>query len=234
MTTPRFAAVAAGRSVALACRLGEQRGVAAMEFALIAPVLAILLFGSAEVLRAVRARMLLTQAVSMTADVIAAQFKAVASASGGAGTLQDFCNGAKLILQPSMRNSFSLTIVNITYTPSNTSTPYAVLWEDDKACSPTVGAAYSVNGPPDNSAKTSADLKIVASQYVTAAQPTVIVIIGKVKYTPTVLTMQPVVGEAIDFTYTKYVNPRNTSLPCFNKSNVPCTTDAKTGKVQDD
>jgi len=218
MITRRFAAAAAGPGMALTCRhLGEQRGVAAMEFALLVPVLLILLFGSAEVLRAVRARMLLTQAVSMTADVIAAQFKAVPSASGGIGTLQDFCSGAKLILQPTMRSSFSMTIVNITFTPSNTLKPYAVLWKDDHACS-TVGTAFDKS--------TSADLETVASQYVNAAQPTVIVIIGNVNYVPPVLTLKPIIGEAINFTYTKYVNPRNTSLPCFTLSKAPCTTDA--------
>ena len=182
------------------------------------------MFGSAEVLRAIRARMLLTQAISMTADVIAAQFKAIASASGGPGTLQDFCTGAQLILQPSMRSSFSMTIVNITYTPSNVLTPYAVLWEDDHAC-PAAGTPYGVSG--------SAALQAVASQYVTAAQPTVIVIIGNVNYVPVKLTAAPIVGEAINFTYTKYVNPRNTSLPCFDSSNAPCTMAAGSTIVQD-
>ncbi len=117
-----------------------------------------------------------------------------------------------------------MTVVNITYTPSNTSAPYAVLWEDDKACS-TTGAPYGVSGSPA--------LQAVASQYVSAAQPTVIVIIGNVNYVPPALTLKPVVGEAINFTYTKYVNPRNTSLPCFTTSNAPCTT-ASGGQVQDD
>ena len=129
------------------------------------------------------------------------------------GSLQDFCQGAKLILQPSLRASFAMTVVNITYTPSNTSAPYAAPWEIDQACS-TAGTPYNVHG--------SVALQAVASSYVTASQPTVIVIIGTVNYTPPALTVQPIVGESIAFTYTKYVSPRNTSLPCFTATGTSC------------
>ena len=202
-----------------------------MEFALLAPVLVILLFGSAEVLRAIRARMLLTQAVSMTADVVAAQFKAIAAPACGAGTptptctiasMQDFCQGAKLILSPTLRTSFSLTIVNITYTSTNTSNPYAILWQDINACS-TPGSVYALPAPVNPSS--------VPFSLLTTQHPTVILLIGSINYTPPALTVQPIVNESINFTYTKYVNPRNTSLPCFNSSNSPCKLAATTAVV---
>lgn len=112
----------------------DQRGVAALEFAMLAPVLVIALVGLLAVSQAVRAKMLLTSTASSMASMVAVQ-RAVTGSS--LGTLRDFCNGAQLTMLPYSANALSMAITS--YTLQSDLTVHKD-WEYDSACQATAGS----------------------------------------------------------------------------------------------
>ena len=92
----------------------DRRGVAALEFALLAPMLTMALFGLLAISQAVRAKMLLTSAASSMASMVATQH---AVTGGSSGTLRDLCNGAQHIIRPYAASSLSMAITSYTRQP---------------------------------------------------------------------------------------------------------------------
>ncbi len=116
---------------ALSC---DRRGVAALEFALLAPFLLTALIGLVAISQAVRAKMLLTSTASSMASMVAAQHTVT---GGSSGTLRDLCNGAQLIMRPYAAGALSIAITS--YTKQSDSTVLRD-WEYDGACQASAGS----------------------------------------------------------------------------------------------
>jgi len=91
-------------------RFREARGGSVMvEFAFLAPVMAILFLGTFELTWAVRARMKVNNAAQTLALLIAAQ-----TAVNTTTALPNFCNGAKLVLTPFSGTNFKAAVASVT------------------------------------------------------------------------------------------------------------------------
>lgn len=88
----------------------DRRGVAAVEFMLLAPVLIIMLFGTFEITYAFRMQAKLNTVAGTLAELVAGAVLVTAPS----GTLSDMCGGAKLNLLPFNPGIFTANIVSIT------------------------------------------------------------------------------------------------------------------------
>lgn len=88
--------------------LGDRRAVAAIEFALVLPVMVMLCLGTFEASRAVQAKMKASNAAQVMADLIAAQNAVVAA------DLTNYCNGAKLTMAPYSQAALQAAIASVT------------------------------------------------------------------------------------------------------------------------
>lgn len=117
----------------------DRRGVAAVEFALVAPVMVVLLFGAIELGNAFRIQTKVNTATGQLAELIAGQQAVTAPA----GNLKDMCTGAAMNLLPFPTGSFTADIVSGTNdhpsnrvansTDSPTVQPY-LDWENVTSC----------------------------------------------------------------------------------------------------
>ena len=119
---------------------GDSRGVAALEFALLIPVMVTLFFGLFAMSHFVRAKMLLSSTASSMASMVASQIT-ITSASLG-----DFCKGGvaaaggvQLVMRPYAGSGLSMSIIS--YTKQSDST-LKKDWEYNSACQ---AAATSLN-----------------------------------------------------------------------------------------
>lgn len=113
----------------------DQRGIAALEFALVAPLMLTLFFGLFAMVQFVRAKMVMSSTASSMANMVAAQI-AVTNI-----TLNDYCSGAQRIMQPYAASGLSMAV--ITYTMQSDRT--IASWEYDKAC-PTISSSWATSG----------------------------------------------------------------------------------------
>lgn len=201
--------------------LGGQQGIAAMEFAILAPVLVILLLGVTEAVRVVRVKMELSAAVGSMAGLIAVQ-TGVTTTTGGTtpppsppGSLQDVCKGAQLMLQPSQQPKLAMNIASVTNAPATANGPgvIALDWEVDKACAlaaspfPAAGPGSAIN---------------TATPLVPNASDSAIVVRGSSDYTPAFANVL-IPFSAVTFTFTVAVRPRYGTLPCQDQNKATCT-----------
>jgi Flp pilus assembly protein TadG len=157
----------------LQCVLGR-RGVAAVEFALVLPVLLILFMGTVEILTLYRAEAKLNTLTINVAQMVAIQnqstttgISTVPATGTSSATLQNICQGAVLGLAPFPANGLILNIASVTLESSkaglpSTSTAYSSsntydMWESDftvsgnnctatsSTTSGTIGAASAKN-----------------------------------------------------------------------------------------
>lgn len=98
----------------------NDRGTAAIEFALILPVMLTLLFGSFEVTRVINANTRLAAAAQTMADLIAQQ------SSVSSTTITNFCNGEKLVMTPFSGSLLTTTVASVT----NKGGTLSVDWQD--------------------------------------------------------------------------------------------------------
>jgi Flp pilus assembly protein TadG len=130
----------------LLASIKDSRGVAALEFALVVPMMVLIFIGIYQISQVVRVSMKLSNVAVAVADLVAQQD----SVTGGlTGSLGNFCKGAQLMMAPfpasAAANSFSLAIVSVT-NYSNINSPggnVKVDWEVDKACPITATAVGS-------------------------------------------------------------------------------------------
>ena len=136
----------------LACaRLRGRRGSATIEFALIAPVMITIMFGTLELTNVFRAQMKVNTATGLLASFVASN----SSVTAPSGTLTDLCAGAALNLGPFPQNTFSADIVSITNDhPSNrvigstdaTTVQTYLDWENTSACPARAANAMLLTG----------------------------------------------------------------------------------------
>ena len=200
----------------------NQRGVAAMEFAVLAPVLVILLLGLTEAVRVVRAKMELSAAVGIMAKLIAVQ-TGVITYTGSTiprpsppGSLQDICKGAQLMLQPSQQPKFAMNVASVTNPPATKTGPSVISldWEVDKACTLTA-APFPATG--------TGSAISMATPLIPNANDSAIVVRGSAAYTPAFAnTLIPF--SAMTLTFTAVVRPRYGTVPCQDQNKSNCTT----------
>lgn len=168
-----------------------QRGVAAMEFALLAPVLVISISGLAAMSQAIRAKMLLTSSASSMASMVAVQN----SITGGSlGTLHDFCTGAQLIMQPYAATGLSMAIASYTLQSNATASED---WEYDGACQGSASSLVSSGSA-------------LASPLLVATGDSVIIVQASYKYTSSYISMLP----NMVMTQIAYSRPRYSKVTC--------------------
>lgn len=138
-------------------RLGR-RGVAAVEFALVMPVLLVMFIGTVEVLTLYRMEAKLNALAMNVAEMVAVEDQATTTgtggnngittlaASGAAGTtsLNDICNGAVLGLRPFPASGLTVAVAGVTLESQTASTAAYDAWEGDStvsgsACTTTAG-----------------------------------------------------------------------------------------------
>ncbi len=205
---------------------GDQRAVAAMEFALVLPVLLILLFGTAETLRIVRAKMLLNAGVAAAAAVISTQAGAVTSPGCETGSytctpgnLQDICQGALHMMQSLETSTFKLSIAAVTNAdttnpksdPGSVNVVPLIQWEVYTAC-PNRGAAFPLIG-----AGAPATLTTPLIPY---DNNVAVVVQGTFLYQPAFVygvsgLFGPTTSGSVTLTSTSLVEPRSGALPCI-------------------
>ena len=123
-------------------RLGD-RGVVAVEFALVTPVLILMLLGVSEETALVRAQMKVSHAAGLLAKMIAQQTPSVTP--GTSGTLGNLCYGAALTVAPLPKAGFAAAIASVTTNTVGTSTTTTMDWENDASCAQAATAIGSSN-----------------------------------------------------------------------------------------
>ena len=120
----------------------DTRGVAALEFALVAPLLVTMLIGVTEATSLVRAQMKLNHAAGLLGKMVAQQTALVTN--GTTNTLGNLCYGAGMAMAPLPATSFASAVASVTNTSSNGT---QMDWESDTSCATTatkIGAAAAV------------------------------------------------------------------------------------------
>ena len=169
----------------------DRRGVASLEFVMVAPVLISLAVGMTEMVRYVRAKSALTVAATAMADL-------VASMPGvSPPQLQDLCVGSTYIVAPLPASSLAMSVNSYTY-PLGTTAPIARDWQNNAPC-PTVAAT------PNASA-----LLSTASGMLVNRGDSVIAVQASYTYTPMVSTL----FATTTFQQTVYARPRFGAVLC--------------------
>lgn len=170
----------------------DLRGFAAIEFAVVAPVLLIAMIGFFETVQTVRAKSLLTAAVANMVEMIATEKGAPELTPG---TMQDFCRAAQLTMRPFAATSLSMAIASVTNSTAAPPGP-ARDWEYDAAC-PSAASPFGANGA-----------KAAATSMVPDAADSVIMIKASFTYTPSLIL------SATTFTQTVFARPRYNTVAC--------------------
>jgi len=95
----------------------ERRGVAAIEFALIVPILSAMFIGAVELSQAITVDRRVTQVASSTADLVAWAEKQISQAEIG-----DIMKVGGYILEPYSQGPLQITLRNVTSSPANATT----------------------------------------------------------------------------------------------------------------
>ena len=157
----------------------DERGVIAVEFALILPVMVALLFGAVTCTDLARASIKSWNAAQSIADMISQQ------ANLTKAEMMDFCAGGKLSLAP-LSGTVTFTAASVTTSASGTT---AIDWQDVTSCGGT----------------TMADALAVAKPYVANAKDSVIVV--RVTYVHT-FPASYLLPPTFTMTRTAYARPR--------------------------
>ena len=113
----------------------DRQGVAALEFALIAPVMVAMLLGTIELANAIRVQAKLNVAAGQFAEMIAGQVSVTQGSSDGpGGILGDLCTAAAYNLLPYNTGALSAWIESTTVVPSFFGPRTAQDWASDTAC----------------------------------------------------------------------------------------------------
>jgi hypothetical protein len=118
----------------LGLRPGQRAGTAALEFALIAPVMVLMVFGTIELTQVFRIQSKLNVAAGQLAEMIAGQSTVTTGSSDGpGGTLGDMCTAASYNLLPFPTTTLSAYIESTTVIQ-----PFGIQtaqdWATDRSC----------------------------------------------------------------------------------------------------
>ncbi len=125
---------------------GDSRAVAAMEFALVAPMLVVMLIGMMEVTSLVRANIKLNHAVGLLGKMVAQQASPITA--GTSNTLGNLCTGAALAMTPMPTATFAAAVASVTTSASGSSQATSMDWESDTSCATAataIGSATAVS-----------------------------------------------------------------------------------------
>ena len=106
--------LAARARAALRRYRGDTRGVAAIEFAMIVPIMSIMLIGAVELSQAITVDRRVTQVASSTADLVARAEKQISQTEIG-----DIMAVGGYILEPYSQGPLQITLRNVTASPSD-------------------------------------------------------------------------------------------------------------------
>lgn len=162
--------------------LRDRRGVVAIEFAMLVPVTAVLLFGGFEVTRMVRASLRLNDVAQTVADLVAQQTTITAAG------MANICNGGGLVMTPFPSTNLDATVASVTYSSSSSSR--VLDWQDT-----TCGSGATIASPTT-----------LAAAYTPNAKDSVIVVRAVYPYVPIVSAP---FGMSLTMTRTAYARPRN-------------------------
>jgi Flp pilus assembly pilin Flp len=190
----------------LAEMAADRRGVVAVEFALLAPFLIVLLIGLFEVVSLVRVSFKLSHASNELAKLVAqtpftqsgTSIVAPAVTGGRSGTLGDYCTGVGYELTPYASSGLAGQIVSVTSAAGGAP---AKDWESDNAC-PTAASAFS------------GQAVTLATSYSLTPNPTDSAIVVKVSYTYKPI-LHYLLGSSWTLTQTAFARPRGgTKIAC--------------------
>jgi Flp pilus assembly protein TadG len=139
----------------------DHRGVGAVEFALILPVMLTACFGSVQCFLLARAKMLTVSAARNLADLVSQQNSVSAS------VMSDFCTAGKLSIQPLPSTTLNVSAASVSFS-SKTSAP-AIDWSDTTCGS--VSAITSAATLAKNVVLASGDSTIVVCATYTLSLP---------------------------------------------------------------
>jgi Flp pilus assembly protein TadG len=194
------------------CRfLKDARGVAAMEFVFVLPLMTALLFGIYEVGEFVRVNMQLANAATSMADLISQQTSGVTS--GTTGVLGNFCQAGRLMMTPfptgaaAGAGTFSVAMASVTNYTSGGAT---VDWESDHSCTATAAAL-------GNTAQTLATAPTNLLPNAGTPGDSVIIVKATYQYSSVI---QYLIPSSFTLTQTAFARPRNNlSIACT----APCS-----------
>ncbi len=201
--------------------LSDRAGLAAVEFALVAPVMVILLFGAIELGNAFRIQTKVNTATGQLAELIAGQ-QAVTAPNGN---LVDMCNGVAMNLLPYATGTLSADIVSGTNDhPSNrvagstdntTVGPY-LDWENTSSCPTKDASPMGANGAYALASSPASMLTKSGTSYSTDYGMGYSVIVVQTTYTyANVLPL--FLGRSITFSALAVARPRqNSEIMCTN------------------
>jgi Flp pilus assembly protein TadG len=113
----------------------DTRGAAALEFAIVLPLVCAIVFITYDLVQMVRAGMQVSTAAASIADMVAQQSAGVTS--GSAGSIGDFCRAAQWTMLPlptgatSGAGAFAVSVASVT---NYSGTGPTVDWESDRSC----------------------------------------------------------------------------------------------------
>jgi Flp pilus assembly protein TadG len=134
--------------------IANERGSAAIEFALILPLMISLFMGIFEVTRVVSADMRLTAATQSIADLVAQQINVTLAESS------NFCDGAKLAMYPLSGTGLKAAVASVTKGASSTT----VNW-NDIACGNATAISNAATLAPTLTPNSSDSVIIVQTSY---------------------------------------------------------------------
>lgn len=135
----------------LAC----QRGAAAIEFAILAPLLLTLSLGTFEVASLINADMKLANAAQVIGDLVAQQSNETDAETA------NFCTGGQMAMTPLSSTSLTATIVSVTHTGGGET----VDWQDTSCGGSPIGDAASLAAPVTPNVGDSVIIVVAKYQY---------------------------------------------------------------------
>ena len=163
----------------------DRRGTAAVETALLSPVLILLFLGTVEVTQLIRVEAKLTRAAQTIQDIVAGQTTA------NAASLTIAFNGGQLVMLPFGPTNFSASIASVTF--DSTAAANTVAWQQIENSDPGMTTTYACS----------------TATGMSLGSDSVVVVQATYTYVPIV---SYVLGKSFILTQTAYGRPRNTPV----------------------
>jgi Flp pilus assembly protein TadG len=201
----------AARLCALARRChSSQEGVAAVEFAMIVPIMAVMFIGAVELSQAITVDRRVTQVASSTADLVARAEKQISQTE-----ISDIMRVGGYILRPYSQAPLQIVIRNVTSSPTN-----ATIAKQSWSCT------YQGTGQTQTCACSSENFTLPPN--LVSTNDSVVISEVTYSYQPLIFDyfMKQAAGGAGSGTYTlsetTYLKPRGQAAMLLQADNTPC------------
>lgn len=188
-------------------------GIAAVEFALIAPLLMLMLFGALEVSRAVMMHKRFQRATAMLGDLVSREKNIGGTAGQGVAVLNGMMLSAAHIMQPFDMATFNITVMQISDVPNGATGPTIEDWN------------YTSSGGAPGTTNITCVPKAMPADNMITDNNAAIVVESSYTYTPLFASLAPPgFGANIPWTDTITHSPRkggSIPLDLQNGSNCP-------------